>query len=187
MYIEMKQKTFCVVRSLQTFSEWEIVNEHNSQAARIPVEHNLNTKSWQKIHLPPKYAAVEFEGAGAENAEGIIVNRALDYIEMGSERFAVWHDSDNNTWRVYRQDRPSAPGIPVKYDPKNAWQVHMNVGLRGGGVWLVKQAETVIVDPGRVKTVTGSEILSTWWGMGDCSTVVVLSGWNSQIQHWELR
>ncbi|PUA20407.1 hypothetical protein C7W93_11830 [Glaciimonas sp. PCH181] len=182
-YIEMKQKVFPVVRNHKTPAGWEIVNPHNANAAHIPIERNPATKVWQKIRLPPEYAAIEFEGAANQNQP---TNQAINYVEMDGQKFPVRYDAANNTWRIYRQDRPSAPGIPVKYDPKNGWHIHMNVGLRGGGGLQAKQAELVIVDPGQTRTVTGGEDLTTW-GMSDCSTVVLLSGWNAQSMKWDVR
>ena len=182
-YIEMKQKVFPVVRNHKGPPGWEIVNPHDAEAAHVPIERNPSTKVWQKKRLPPEYAAIEFEGSANEHQPE---SRALHYVEMDGQKFPVRYDPDNNTWRIYRQDRPGAPGIPVKYDAKNGWQIHMNVGLRGGGAGQVKQAELVIVDPGQTRTVTGGEDLSTW-GMGDCSTVVLLSGWNAQSMQWDVR
>ncbi len=55
------------------------------------------------------------------------------FIKAGDQTYAVRYDKDNGTWRAYRPDDPAKPQYPVKPDEHGNWQVHNDVGLKGGG------------------------------------------------------
>lgn len=55
------------------------------------------------------------------------------YIKADGETYPVRFDKDNGTWRVYRPDDPAKPQYPVRVDAQGNWQVHNDVGLKGGG------------------------------------------------------
>ncbi|MGS0743689.1 hypothetical protein ACVBEF_17990 [Glaciimonas sp. GG7] len=195
-YVELKRQYFRVAPAEeaplgqsdkapdQTPAKWEIFNENSPDDARIPVTRNAVTGDWQET-LPPEYEAVVLEGDTAENERGIIVNRALEYIEYKGQMVRVTWDADNGTYRLLRSDRPGAPGQPMRYKD-GLWGEHRDVGLRGGGARQVKQQQTVNVNVGQMRIVTGNEILSTL-NMKDCSTFVVLNKWNAQKGRFEDR
>jgi hypothetical protein len=55
------------------------------------------------------------------------------YIDMSGKTYPVRYDKDNGTWRVYNFDDPAKFQYPVRQDEHGDWQVHDDVGLKGGG------------------------------------------------------
>lgn len=55
------------------------------------------------------------------------------YIDMSGKTYPVRYDEDNGTWRVYNPDDPAKFQYPVQQDEHGDWQVHDEVGLKGGG------------------------------------------------------
>ncbi|PHV12860.1 hypothetical protein CSQ89_03450 [Chitinimonas sp. BJB300] len=66
------------------------------------------------------------------NESGIFESENNRYIKSGDKYYPVRYDADNGTWRVFYPDNPTKPAIPVRYQD-GIWQIHSDVGLKGGG------------------------------------------------------
>lgn len=58
------------------------------------------------------------------------------YIKQNGEFYQVRFDADNNTLRVVdpKNTNRSGPSVPVRLNENNEWEVHTDVGLKGGGL-----------------------------------------------------
>jgi hypothetical protein len=54
------------------------------------------------------------------------------YIQADNQNWPVRYDKDNATWRAYSPTDASKPQYPVRLDEQGNWQVHNDVGLKGG-------------------------------------------------------
>ncbi|MFL9907378.1 hypothetical protein [Paraburkholderia sp. RL17-337-BIB-A] len=91
--------------------------------------------SGTKASLPDSYA-VQPEADSLKAAMGwknvLIDNNGQHYINSGGKTYPARFDMDNNTWRVYQPDNAYRPQYPVRLNAQGDWEVHNNVGLKGG-------------------------------------------------------
>ncbi|MEZ0602478.1 hypothetical protein ACAX43_10075 [Paraburkholderia sp. IW21] len=91
--------------------------------------------SGTKASLPDSYA-VHPEADSLKAAMGwknvLIDNNGQHYITSGGKTYPARFDLDNNTWRVYQPDNAYRPQYPVRLNAQGDWEVHNNVGLKGG-------------------------------------------------------
>lgn len=89
----------------------------------------------QPARLPDDYAVHPAPGTltPAPGQKGMLTDSGGQrYIQSGANLYATRFDADNHTWRVYRPDNPYRPQYPVRLDAQDNWQVHHDVGLKGG-------------------------------------------------------
>ncbi|MFL9903888.1 hypothetical protein PQR71_38165 [Paraburkholderia fungorum] len=91
--------------------------------------------SGTKASLPDSYA-VQPAADSLKAATGwknvLIDNNGQHYISSGGKTYPARFDMDNNTWRVYQPDNAYRPQYPVRLNAQGDWEVHNNVGLKGG-------------------------------------------------------
>ncbi|SIO55385.1 hypothetical protein [Paraburkholderia phenazinium] len=88
-----------------------------------------------KARLPDDYAVQPAPGAlkPATGQPGIFTDdKGRYYLDSGGKTYPARFDRDNNTWRVYQADNPYRPQYPVRTDAQGGWEVHNDVGLKGG-------------------------------------------------------
>ena len=84
--------------------------------------------------LPASYAS---EPTGKLHPDSVKPGVRIDengrrYISDGMNTYAIRHDRDNRTERVYQPDNPAKPGIPVRLNTHGDYERHGEVGLKGG-------------------------------------------------------
>lgn len=84
--------------------------------------------------LPASYAS---EPSGKLHPDPVKPGVRIDengrrYISDGVNTYAIRHDRDNRTERVYQPDNPTKPGIPVRLNTHGDYERHDEVGLKGG-------------------------------------------------------
>lgn len=84
--------------------------------------------------LPASYAS---EPSGKLHPDPVKPGVRVDengrrYISDGVNTYAIRHDRDNRTERVYQPDNPTKPGIPVRLNTHGDYERHDEVGLKGG-------------------------------------------------------
>lgn len=91
--------------------------------------------SGTRAGLPDSYA-VQPAADSLKAAMGwknvLIDNNGQHYISSGGKTYPVRFDMDNNTWRAYQPDNAYRPQYPVRLNTQGDWEVHNNVGLKGG-------------------------------------------------------
>lgn len=91
--------------------------------------------SGTKASLPDSYA-VQPEADSLKAAMGwknvLIDNNGQHYISSGGKTYPARFDMDNNTWRVYQPENAYRPQYPVRLNAQGDWEVHSDVGLKGG-------------------------------------------------------
>ena len=91
--------------------------------------------SGAKASLPDSYA-VQPAPDSLKAAMGwknvLIDDNGQHYISSGGKTYPARFDLDNNTWRVYQPDNAYRPQYPVRLNTQGDWEVHTNVGLKGG-------------------------------------------------------
>lgn len=78
----------------------------------------------------------------APDSNGIMVDGNQRYIREGGQFYLVSFDKDNQTWRVIFHNNPTKPAIPVRYQD-GRWQIHSDVGLKGGALTAVPAMATL--------------------------------------------
>ena len=69
----------------------------------------------------------------SERAPGLMEDKQGNmYAVDGKNVYAVKQDADNATWRVYNPRDTSRPAYPIRPNEDGGWQLHGNVGLKGG-------------------------------------------------------
>ncbi|CAE6842381.1 hypothetical protein R75483_07206 [Paraburkholderia domus] len=95
-----------------------------------------NTPSTSEAHfdVPAQYAAKPSGNLQADrNSPGIFRDdKGQAYIQAADKNWAVQYDKANGTWRAYSPDDGSKVQYPVRLDEQGNWQVHNDVGLKGG-------------------------------------------------------
>jgi hypothetical protein len=118
---------------------------HSAQPARPAATQGLSVDpavaeasqriSGTKASLPENYA-VKPEPDSLKAAMGwqnVLIDEAgQHYINSGGKTYPARFDLDNNTWRVYQPDNAYRPQYPVRLNAQGDWEVHNNVGLKGG-------------------------------------------------------
>jgi hypothetical protein len=88
-----------------------------------------------KASLPDNYA-VQIDTDSLKAAMGwrhvLVDDNQQHYISSGGKTYPARFDVDNNTWRVYQPDNAYRPQYPVRLNAQGDWEVHNNVGLKGG-------------------------------------------------------
>jgi hypothetical protein len=85
--------------------------------------------------LPDDYAVQPAPGSlkPAAGQKGVLTdNQGNYYIANGGKTYPARFDRDNGTWRVLQADNPYRPQYPVRLDAQGNWQIHNDVGLKGG-------------------------------------------------------
>lgn len=82
-------------------------------------------------HLQAAYT-VQVPGltADASNSQPVLHNDR-HYIRIDSNDYPVRFDNASATWRIYAEDNPAKPSLPVRYH-NGQWQLHNDVGIGGG-------------------------------------------------------
>ncbi|MFL9915124.1 hypothetical protein PQR75_06940 [Paraburkholderia fungorum] len=91
--------------------------------------------SGTKASLPDSYAvqpAADSLKAATGSKNVLIDNNGRHYISSGGKTYPARFDVDNNTWRVYQPDNAYRPQYPVRLNAQGDWEVHHDVGLKGG-------------------------------------------------------
>ncbi len=90
--------------------------------------------SGAQFDVPAAYARKPKGGLHADpNSAGVFRDeKGQAYIKSGDQTWPVNFDKDNGTWRVYSPDNPTKYQYPVRADESGNWQVHDEVGLKGG-------------------------------------------------------
>lgn len=60
-------------------------------------------------------------------------DRGQRYIRSGDQTWPVKYDKENGTWRIYDPSNPTKYQYPVRLNERGSWQLHGDVGLKGGG------------------------------------------------------
>jgi hypothetical protein len=88
-----------------------------------------------KTSLPDSYA-VQPAPDSLKAAQGwkhvLIDNKGQHYITRDGKTYPARFDVDNYTWRVYQPNNAYRPQYPVRLNTRGDWEVHNNVGLKGG-------------------------------------------------------
>lgn len=102
--------------------------------ARAPGTSARSTSGTQ-IDVPAQYASKPKGNLQADpHRPGVFRDdRGQAFIRSGDQAWPVRYDRDNETWRVYNPDNPTKYQYPVRADENGNWQVHNDVGLKGGG------------------------------------------------------
>ncbi|ANB71916.1 hypothetical protein AYM40_05660 [Paraburkholderia phytofirmans OLGA172] len=85
--------------------------------------------------LPDDYAVQPAPAAlkPAPGQQGVLAdNDGHYYITSGGKTYPARFDKDNGTWRVWQADNAYRPQYPVRLDAQGNWQMHDDVGLKGG-------------------------------------------------------
>ncbi|MGA9916488.1 MAG: hypothetical protein WBR17_28530 [Paraburkholderia sp.] len=85
--------------------------------------------------LPDDYAVQPAPAAlkPASGQQGVLVdNDGRRYITRDGKTYPARFDKDNGTWRVWQDANPYRPQYPIRLDDQGNWQVHNDVGLKGG-------------------------------------------------------
>jgi hypothetical protein len=95
-----------------------------------------SSASSSKFDVPAQYSGKPSGNLAADrNSPGIFKDeKGQSYIQAADKDWPVRYDKDNGTWRAYSTANASKPQYPVQLDEKGNWQVHNNVGLKGGGL-----------------------------------------------------
>lgn len=91
--------------------------------------------------LPDDYAVQPTPAAlkPASGQQGVLVdNDGRRYITRDGKTYPARFDKDNGTWRVWQDANPYRPQYPVRLDDQGNWQVHNDVGLKGGWIQQVR-------------------------------------------------
>ena len=88
-----------------------------------------------KFDVPEQYARKPSGDLHADpDTKGVSRDdKGQSYIDVSGKTYPVRYDKDNGTLRVYNPDDPAKVQYPVKQDEHGDWQVHNDVGLKGGG------------------------------------------------------
>ncbi|MEZ0602480.1 hypothetical protein ACAX43_10085 [Paraburkholderia sp. IW21] len=99
-------------------------------------EPTTNTPSASGSHfdVPAQYAGKPKGNLEAEpSSPGVFRDeKGQPYIQAREQNWPVRYDKDNGTWRVYQPDDSAKLQYPVGLDEQGNWQVHDDVGLKGG-------------------------------------------------------
>lgn len=113
--------------------------EHSTSQAKTPSADGpgatTSSRNSATFDVPARYARKPGGDLHADPANpGVFRDaRGQTYIEASGEAYPVRYDKDNGTWRVYNPDDPAKFQYPVRPDGQGQWQVHDDVGLKGGG------------------------------------------------------
>jgi hypothetical protein len=110
--------------------------------------------------LPDDYAVQPTPAAlkAAAGQQGVLTDKdGHYYMASGGKTYAARFDRDNGTWRVWQPDNAYRPQYPVRLDAQGNWQVHYDVGLKGGMDPAVAGPSTQQFERAyRISTSTGS-------------------------------
>lgn len=86
------------------------------------------------LDVPATYAVTPRRNLQADSSSpGIFRDeKGQTYIQAADQNWPVRYDKDNATWRAYQPNDPAKPQYPVSLDERGNWQIHDNVGLKGG-------------------------------------------------------
>ncbi|MFL9907380.1 hypothetical protein [Paraburkholderia sp. RL17-337-BIB-A] len=95
---------------------------------------NAPPASDSHFDVPAQYAGKPKGNLEADpNSPGVFRDEnGQSYIQAGEQNWPVRYDKDNGTWRVYHPDDAAKLQYPVGLDEQGNWQVHDDVGLKGG-------------------------------------------------------
>jgi hypothetical protein len=95
---------------------------------------NTSSEASAQFTVPKEYARAPNGGLKANNDfPGVFQDdKGNNFVQAGNQNWPVRYDKDNGTWRVYNPDNAAKPQYPVQLDEHGDWQVHNNVGLKGG-------------------------------------------------------
>jgi hypothetical protein len=95
---------------------------------------NSPSESDSRFDVPVQYAGKPKGNLEADpNSAGVFRDEnGQSYIQAGEQNWPVRYDKDNGTWRVYQPDDAAKLQYPVGLDEQGNWQVHDDVGLKGG-------------------------------------------------------
>ncbi|MFL9901565.1 hypothetical protein PQR71_26045 [Paraburkholderia fungorum] len=96
---------------------------------------NAPATTGAQFDVPAQYARKPGGDLHADpGTQGVLRDdKGQAYIDMSGKTYPVRYDNDNGTWRVYNPDDPAKFQYPVRQDEHGDWQVHDDVGLKGGG------------------------------------------------------
>ncbi|MFM0161328.1 hypothetical protein [Paraburkholderia sediminicola] len=106
----------------------------DASQARAPGTSAPSTSGTQ-FDVPAQYASKPAGNLQADpHSPGVFRDdKGQAFIRSGDQTWPVRYDRDNGTWRVYNPDNPTKYQYPVRADENGNWQVHNDVGLKGGG------------------------------------------------------
>ncbi|WCM20273.1 hypothetical protein NDK50_02000 [Paraburkholderia bryophila] len=110
------------------------IDKHEQAMPSPTVKTGVEMMSRALAGLPASYAS---EPTGKLRPDPVKPGVRIDengrrYISDGVNTYAIRHDRDNRTERVYRPDSPAKPGIPVRLNTHGDYERHGEVGLKGG-------------------------------------------------------
>ncbi|MFL9903890.1 hypothetical protein PQR71_38175 [Paraburkholderia fungorum] len=105
----------------------------NTPQADEPAK-NAPSASGSHFDVPAQYAGKPKGNLEADpHTPGVFRDdKGQSYIQAGEQNWPVRYDKDNGTWRVYQPDDPAKLQYPIALDEQGNWQVHDDVGLKGG-------------------------------------------------------
>lgn len=95
---------------------------------------STSSESSSKFAAPEQYSFKPKGNLEADRSSpGVFKDeKSQSYIQAEGKDWPVKYDKDNGTWRAYDTADTSKPQYPVQLDDKGNWQIHNNVGLKGG-------------------------------------------------------
>ncbi len=99
--------------------------------------------------LPDDYAVQPAPAAlkPAPGQKGVLADNAGHYyITSGGKTYPTRFDKDNGTWRVWQDGNAYRPQYPVRLDDQGNWQVHNDVGLKGGAPKITPEKKRQVAD-----------------------------------------
>ncbi|MFM0335941.1 hypothetical protein [Paraburkholderia fungorum] len=118
--------------SVQTMRPQRHAHGLNMDAAVAETSQRINRET---PHLPEDYVVKLAPDTlkPAPGKKGILTdNKGRFYITSEGKTYSARFDNENGTWRVYQPDNAYRPQCPVRLDAQGNWQVHNDVGLKGG-------------------------------------------------------
>jgi hypothetical protein len=108
--------------------------------------------------VPTQYAGKPKGNLGADpNSPGVLRDeKGQSYIQAGEQNWPVRYDKDNGSWRVYQPGDPAKLQYPVELDEQGNWQVHHDVGLKGGSPGTAGNSSNNMANRDRVHEMTTS-------------------------------
>lgn len=96
---------------------------------------NTLATTTEQFGVPVQYARTPGGDLHTDpGAQGVLRDdKGQAYIDVSGKTYPVRYDKDNGTWRVNNPDDPAKFQYPVRQDEQGNWQVHDDVGLKGGG------------------------------------------------------